>query len=115
MRISCPKCNADSNKQSCLGKWSTGEEYRCDFCGHEYESYNMQQHGSYIENVLADIRNKLSPVSHLVCLMEEYMINDKMRSLEQIDYIRNAIIKQLPNAKESFEYIREYKLKENET
>lgn len=33
----CNKCGADETKQSCLGKWEGGEEYRCDECGNEWE------------------------------------------------------------------------------
>ena len=29
----CDKCGADETKQSCIGKWEDGEEYRCDECG----------------------------------------------------------------------------------
>jgi predicted RNA-binding Zn-ribbon protein involved in translation (DUF1610 family) len=33
----CPKCGADDTKQSCIGKWDDGKEYRCDDCGNEFE------------------------------------------------------------------------------
>lgn len=33
----CTKCGADEDKQSCIGKWSDGEEYKCDECGNEWE------------------------------------------------------------------------------
>lgn len=35
--IECPKCHADQTKQSCIGKWDNGIEYRCDDCNHEHE------------------------------------------------------------------------------
>jgi tRNA(Ile2) C34 agmatinyltransferase TiaS len=37
----CDKCGADETKQSCLGKWETGEEYRCDECGNEWEFHHF--------------------------------------------------------------------------
>lgn len=37
--LKCNKCGADETKQSCLGKWESGEEYRCDVCGNEWD-YN---------------------------------------------------------------------------
>ena len=37
----CDKCGADETKQSCLGKWEDGEEYRCDECGNEWEFYHF--------------------------------------------------------------------------
>lgn len=65
----------------------------------------------YSEEVLADLRNKLNPACNLVALVEEYfMSTNKMRSLEEIDYLMNTIKKQLPKAKESFEYVRNYKV-----
>lgn len=33
----CTKCGAEEDKQSCLGKWGDGEEYRCDDCGNVWE------------------------------------------------------------------------------
>ena len=33
----CDKCGADESKQSCIGRWEDGEEYRCDECGNEWE------------------------------------------------------------------------------
>ncbi len=38
----CDKCGADETKQSCLGKWEDGEEYRCDVCGHEWEFHHFE-------------------------------------------------------------------------
>jgi tRNA(Ile2) C34 agmatinyltransferase TiaS len=37
----CDKCGADESKQSCLGKWEDGEEYRCDECGNEWEFHHF--------------------------------------------------------------------------
>ncbi len=37
----CDKCGADETKQSCIGKWEDGEEYRCDECGNEWEFHNF--------------------------------------------------------------------------
>lgn len=37
----CDKCGADETKQSCLGKWEDGEEYRCDDCGNEWEFHHF--------------------------------------------------------------------------
>lgn len=37
----CDKCGADESKQSCLGKWEDGEEYRCDDCGNEWEFHHF--------------------------------------------------------------------------
>ena len=37
----CDKCGADETKQSCIGKWEDGEEYRCDECGNEYEFHHF--------------------------------------------------------------------------
>lgn len=37
----CDKCGADETKQSCIGKWEDGEEYRCDECGNEWEFHHF--------------------------------------------------------------------------
>jgi len=37
----CSKCGADETKQSCIGKWEDGEEYRCDECGNEWEFHHF--------------------------------------------------------------------------
>lgn len=33
----CPNCAADRKKQSSIGKWEDGEEFRCDDCDTEWE------------------------------------------------------------------------------
>lgn len=33
----CPKCGVDESKQSSLGEWEDGVEYRCDNCNNEWE------------------------------------------------------------------------------
>jgi predicted RNA-binding Zn-ribbon protein involved in translation (DUF1610 family) len=38
----CPKCGADETKQSCIGKWEDGKEYRCDDCGNEWEFNHLK-------------------------------------------------------------------------
>jgi len=37
----CLKCGADESKQSCIGKWEDGEEYRCDECGNEWDFHHF--------------------------------------------------------------------------
>ena len=37
----CDKCGADETKQSCIGKWEDGEEYRCDECGNAWEFHHF--------------------------------------------------------------------------
>ena len=37
----CLKCGAGENKQSCIGKWEDGEEYRCDECGNEWDFHHF--------------------------------------------------------------------------
>ena len=37
----CDKCGADETKQSYMGKWEDGEEYRCDECGNEWEFHHF--------------------------------------------------------------------------
>lgn len=59
------------------------------------------------EDLLADIRNKLSPASHLIGLVEMYMGGE--RTLEQMDYINDQIKKQIPLAKGSMDYVRDFK------
>ena len=59
------------------------------------------------EDLLADIRNKLSPASHLIGLVEMYMSGE--RTPEQMDYINEQIKKQIPLAKGSMNYVRNFK------
>ena len=33
----CTKCGADETKQSLIGEWKDGKEYRCDECDNEWE------------------------------------------------------------------------------
>jgi transposase-like protein len=33
----CPKCKASADKQSMIGEWEDGAEYRCDNCNNEWE------------------------------------------------------------------------------
>jgi hypothetical protein len=61
------------------------------------------------ENLLADIRNKMSPASHLIALVERYIDDDQKTGAEQrelYEYIKTAI----PKAKESIEYLRQIQL-----
>ena len=37
----CPKCGADETKQSSIGEWEDGIEYRCDECGNEWEFHHF--------------------------------------------------------------------------
>jgi hypothetical protein len=58
------------------------------------------------EVLLADIRNKLSPASNLIALIEMYMSGE--RTHEEMDYIKEEIKKGIPLAKESMEYVRNF-------
>ncbi|WP_176829901.1 hypothetical protein [Tenacibaculum sp. MAR_2009_124] len=57
---------------------------------------------------MADIRNKLSPASHLICLVGEYF--DGTKSAEEFMQIHEHIKEAIPKAQESIEYVRKLKL-----
>ncbi|WP_435262943.1 hypothetical protein [Tenacibaculum sp. nBUS_03] len=60
------------------------------------------------EKLLADIRNKLSPASHLICLVGEYF--DGTKTAGEFEILHEHIKEAIPKAEESIEYVRKLKL-----
>lgn len=60
------------------------------------------------EDLLADIRNKLSPASHLICLIAEYF--DGTKTAAEFEEIHKHIKEAIPQAEQSIEYVRQFKL-----
>lgn len=60
------------------------------------------------ENLLADIRNKLSPASHLICLVEKYF--DGKKTAGEFEILHKEIKASIPAAQKSIEYVRKFKL-----
>lgn len=60
------------------------------------------------EELLADIRNKLSPAATLISLSSE--LYSKGKTPEQYDKLYNYIKDILPDTKESIKYLKEFKL-----
>lgn len=58
--------------------------------------------------LLADIRNKMSPAANVICLIEEYYSGTK--SISELDYLHETILNEIPKAKESMEYLKNIKL-----
>ena len=57
------------------------------------------------KQLLADIRNKMTPASHLISLVERYF-DTSLSSVEEFTKLHNAIKTAIPKAKESIEYLR---------
>ena len=64
--------------------------------------------GTKAENLLADIRNKLSPASHLICLVVDYFSG--VRTSVEFEILHEHIKQAIPKAEESIEYVRKLNL-----
>ena len=65
--------------------------------------------GGYIceitkEELVADIRNKLNPISTLIGMVDDYM--NGVKSDEEYDFINKSIKEQLPIVKDVMEYMK---------
>lgn len=60
------------------------------------------------EQLLADIRNKLSSASHLIALVSDYF--DGTKKAFEFEELHKHIKEAIPKAEESIEYVRKFKL-----
>ncbi|MGV6830488.1 MAG: hypothetical protein ACWA5P_02860 [bacterium] len=58
--------------------------------------------------LLAEIRNRMSPAKNVITLIEEYYSGTK--TIGELDILHEAILKEIPKAKESMEYLKNIKL-----
>ena len=61
--------------------------------------------------LLADIRNKLSPASHLIALVDDYFDAEQKKGSELRELYEHIKIA-IPQAKQSIEYVRHIKIRE---